>query len=160
MKRQFSSLKCLGNWHSVLLHCLNQCLSYARCQLHYLLYRVCLNQKAGEGWASRQINAFLQMLNFNRENISCHRGNILAENGCKFNFDTTHDRTPWALPRLSRWGLSVLLPGCRGGAGTISGHPFHETGHVASVAEPYFLRYVSGVKIPYRLPSYQLKQPA
>jgi len=87
MKRRLSSLQCLGKWHAVLLHCLNQCLSYARCQLHYLLYGVCLNQKTGEGRASSQINAFLQMLNLNRQDMSCHATDSVAENGYKFNFD-------------------------------------------------------------------------
>ena len=89
MKRRLSSLQCLRNRDSLLLHCPNQCLSYARRQLHYLLYRVCLNQKAGEGWASSQINAFLQMLNLNRKNISCHAGNIVARITEQFNMNMT-----------------------------------------------------------------------
>jgi hypothetical protein len=87
MKRRFSSLQCVRKGDSILLHCLNQCLSYARCQLHYLLHRGCLNQKTREGWASSHMNTFVQMLNLNRQNISCHAASILAETGCNFNFD-------------------------------------------------------------------------
>lgn len=80
MKGGLSSLQCLGKWHSILLHCLNQCLSYARRQFPYLLYRVCLNQKTRKGWASSQMSAFLQVWNLNRQKISCHAANTLAEN--------------------------------------------------------------------------------
>jgi len=94
MKGRLSSLQCLGKWHSFLLHCLNQCLSYARRQLHYLLYRVCLNQKTGKGWASSQINAFLQVLNLNRQKISCHAANAFAENSYEFNLGYYPRRCP------------------------------------------------------------------
>ncbi len=87
MKWWLSSLQRLGKWHSVLLHCLNQCLSHARRQIYYLLCGVCLNQKTGEGRASSQIDTFVQALYLDRKNVSCHAANILAENGYKSNFD-------------------------------------------------------------------------
>ncbi len=49
MKRRLSSLQCLREGDCVPLHCLDQCLSYARYLVHYLLHGVCLNQKTGEG---------------------------------------------------------------------------------------------------------------
>jgi len=55
-----------------------------------LAYSLPLSMATLNSRASSQIATFLQRLNFYRQNISCHRGNILAENGYNFNFDYYH----------------------------------------------------------------------
>ena len=101
MKRRLSSLQCLRNRDSLLLHCLNQCLSHTRSQLHNLIHSVCLNQKTRKRWASSQINAFLQILNLDRQNVSCHASSIVAENGYKFNYDQYPCKCLWPRPGYS-----------------------------------------------------------
>ncbi len=69
--------------------------------IHGLAYGVPLSMAALNNGAKSQISTFLQRLNFHRQDISCHAGNIVAGVTKQFNINMTitMPRCPWALCR-------------------------------------------------------------
>ena len=79
MKRWLDCLQGLRKRDTVLSHGFDQRLSHPRRQANHLLDGIRLNQETRESWASRQIAAFFQGLNFNGQDVLRHSGDSIAE---------------------------------------------------------------------------------